>query len=125
MREVYIPNKQTYNDYKRILQKGGGYDEMGYIYNIQKGAGLGSFFKNLLKIALPVSKKILSKGVTLAKPHLQRIAQEGISAATDIGINSIRKYSNKAQQKVGSSSRKRKQKPVYTITKKSKIDKLS
>ena len=98
---------------------------MGYIYNIQKGSGLGSFFKNLLKIALPVTKRLLTKGVTIAKPHLQRIAQEGIAAATDASINSIKNYSQRAQRKVVSKRTKSKRKGVNKPAKKRKIDQLS
>ena len=125
MRELFIPDQDTYNGLKKVIQSGGGFDEMGYIYNIQKGSGLGSFFKNLLKIALPVTKRLLTKGVTIAKPHLQRIAQEGIAAATDASINSIKNYSQRAQRKVVSKRTKSKRKGVNKPAKKRKIDQLS
>ena len=127
MREIYIPNQHSYNAFKKIIQTGGGMDELGYIYDVQKGSGLGSFFKNLLKIALPISKRIISKGVTIAKPHLKKIAQEGIATATDVGINSIRKYSQKAQDKIGKTPTKKRKSVSYKTNsrKKRKIDQLS
>lgn len=75
--EVININPSTYR--KVILQHGAGTDDDGYYY-YQQGEGLGSFFSNILKYALPLVTRTIKGSARIAKPHLQKVGQELVAA---------------------------------------------
>ena len=66
---------------KAINQKGYGDDIDRYIYS-QSGEGLGSFFGNMFKKALPLIGKAIKGAAKVAAPHLK----EGVKAAAASGL---------------------------------------
>lgn len=77
MEEVNI-NSSTYRQI--MLQHGAGYDDGGYYHYSQEGDGLGSFFSNLLKYAVPVLGRTIKGAARIAKPHLQKAGAELVAA---------------------------------------------
>ena len=58
-----------------IKQNGRGNDMDRYIYSMQSGEGIGSFFGNLFRTVVPAIGNAI-KGVSeVAKPHLKNLAQ--------------------------------------------------
>lgn len=112
MREYYVPDKSTYKMYHEFFnsdQIGNGYNSQGYIYNHhQVGGGLGGFFRNALKFALPIGKKLLYKGWEMAKPEVKKVALSGVSAIERVAEQQIKSASNKAQKKINSVGKRRK-----------------
>ena len=112
MRQIYIPDKDTYKMYQDFFsggQHGAGYSTHGYIYNNhQVGGGLGGFFRNALKFAMPIGKKLLYKGWELAKPEVSKIAKSGADAFARVAENKVQQFSNKAQSKLNSFGKRRK-----------------
>ena len=109
MKPVYFQNNaETHKLYEAFFnQKGSGYNSQGYIYNSQVGAGLGGFFRSLLKVALPIGKKALYKGLEIAKPELKAIAKTSVNAVSRLAEEKIKTGSRKAQRKLNSVARKK------------------
>ena len=80
MRTVYHPTTETYAGFKDAL-----HNDLG-IFHVQRGAGIGGFFKSLFKTLVPIGKSILKTGFEIAKPHMQRmgqdLAQKGVQAVS-------------------------------------------
>ena len=110
MRQIYVPDKETYQMYHSFFnQSGAGYNPGGYIYsNHQVGAGLGGFFRSALKFALPIGKKLLYKGWEIAKPEVTKVAKSSAGALGRVVQNKVTSLSNKSQKKFDSIGRKRK-----------------
>ena len=110
MREIYVPNKETYRMYHSFFnqQMGAGLNS-GYIYNNhQVGGGLGGFFRSALKFAMPIGKKLLYKGWQIAKPEVKKVAKSGVDALTRVAQDKVQTLSNKSQKKLNSIGKKRK-----------------
>lgn len=111
MRQIYVPDKDTYKMYQSFFgnQTGGGYNSSGYIYsNHQVGGGLGGFFRSALKFAMPIGKKLLYKGWQIAKPEVKKVAKSGVDAFTRVAEDQLKSISNKSQKKLNSLGKKRK-----------------
>ena len=111
MRQVYVPDKDTYRMYQHFFntQAGAGYNSQGYIYsNHQVGGGLGGFFRSALKFAMPIGKKLLYKGWELAEPEVQKIVKSGADALTRVAEEKIKTGSTKLQKKINSVGKRRK-----------------
>lgn len=118
MRQVYVPDNDTYKMYKHYFnsQVGAGYNSQGYIYsNHQVGGGLGGFFRSALKFAMPIGKKLLYKGWEMAKPEVQKIAKSGVDAITRVAEDKIKTTSSKLQRKFNSTGKRPKRRKVDAL----------
>ena len=61
-----------------------------YVYT-QEGDGLGSFFGNIFKSAVPFLGKAIKGAARIAKPHLVAAGKDLISAGAKRGIEEITK----------------------------------
>ena len=101
MRYQYIPNHQTQQLYRAALN-----NDLG-IYSVESGSGIGGFLKNIMtKFVIPIGKSVLSKGYEIAKPELHKIANKGVNAAANYGIQQIQNVRKKAQKRVGRKRRR-------------------
>ena len=126
MRNIYIPDKNTYQYYKSHFQSGAGFNPQGYIFSTnQSGSGLGGFLRSVVKFATPLAKKVLYKGWNLAKPELKKIGGAAIAAGerklTQKTAQAVNKLNNYGKAKT---SRKRKSIKPRKVTKKRKVDAL-
>lgn len=110
MTEVYNPDQSTRALYHHAIQSGRG--DSSYIYSVQEGAGIGSFFKRILNFAAPLAKKVgkqlLYKGKELLEPELKKLVKTGADTATRLATAKIQEYSKKATNRIDSIGRKRK-----------------
>lgn len=81
--EIISPSASDVRAYRRtFMQHGNGYDSDGYYVYNQEGEGIGSFFGNLFRSAIPViSSAIKGVGSTL-KPSLQKAAGDIVTAGS-------------------------------------------
>lgn len=86
--EVYDPSSLKRVAYVSINQNGSGSEIDRYIYN-QNGEGLGSFFGNVMKKAIPFLGKAIKGGWNVAKPHLTAAGKDLIVAGAKKGIETI------------------------------------
>ena len=110
MRQIYVPDKETYRMYHSFFnnQLGSGYNSSGYIYsNHQIGGGLGGYLRSAFKFALPIGKKLLYKGWQIAKPELKKVTKSGVDALNRVTEDQVKSFSNKAQKKFNSVGKKR------------------
>lgn len=89
--EVYCPNsRQIASSFRQtMLQHGSGYDKDGYYYYSQEGEGIGSFFGNLFKSALPVISRGIKGAISISKPHLKKAAADIVSTGSKRVLNKI------------------------------------
>jgi hypothetical protein len=88
--EIYSPNARDISAYRQvILQHGSGYDKDGYYYYSQEGEGIGSFFGNLFKSAIPVISRGIKGAVAISKPHFKKAASEIVSSGSKRLLNKI------------------------------------
>ena len=73
--ELITPSANDIRAYRKtFMQHGAGYDADGYYVYSQQGEGIGSFFGNLFRSAIPViTSGIKGIGSTL-KPHIKKAA---------------------------------------------------
>ncbi len=76
--------------YRTIVQDGNGGDMDRYVYT-QVGDGLGSFFGNIFKSAVPFIKSAIKGAVGVAKPHLAAAGKDLITAGAKRGIQELTK----------------------------------
>ncbi len=76
--------------YHTIIQDGRGGDMDRYVYT-QVGDGLGSFFGNIFKSAVPFLGRAIKTAAGIAKPHLVAAGKDLISAGAKRGIAEITK----------------------------------
>lgn len=95
MRETYIPNQHTYNQYKTALN-----NDYGYIYNVQTGSGIGGFLKKMLNFIIPVGRSALHKGFELAKPELSKLANKGAEELGKYTMKQIGKANQNLQNRL-------------------------
>lgn len=83
MRVLYQPNQESRSNFRDAL-----YNDLG-VYHIQRGAGIGGFFKSLFKTLAPIGKTILKTGFEIAKPHLKQAGKELIETGTKAAVEKI------------------------------------
>ena len=98
MRVLYQPNNETKSNFRDAL-----YNDLG-VYHVQRGAGIGGFFKSLFKTLAPIGKTILKTGFEIAKPHLEQAGKELVQKGTKTAISKIedltrRKFSQNKKRK--------------------------
>ena len=95
--ENYNSSKLRSLAYRTIVQDGRGSDIDRYVYT-QEGDGLGSFFGNIFKNAVPFLGKAIKGAANIAKPHLVAAGKELISAGAKRGIEEITKKTKVVHQ---------------------------
>ena len=85
--EVFNPNKLDALAFEAISQKGFGDIDI-YVY--QEGEGLGSFFGNLFRKAIPLVGKAIKGAAHIAKPYAK-------AAATELANTAIKETSKKLE----------------------------
>ena len=93
MRAVYQPTHETYAGFKDAL-----HNDLG-IFHVQRGAGIGGFFKSLFKTMVPIGKSILKTGFEIAKPHLQQAGQEMVQRGTQAIIRKVDNYAESKRKR--------------------------
>ncbi len=88
--ETFNSNKLKSLAYRTIVQHGRGGDMDRYVYT-QVGDGLGAFFGNLFKGAVPFLGRAINTAAGIAKPHLVAAGKDLISAGAKRGIEEITK----------------------------------
>ena len=68
------------------------------IYNVQNGAGLGSFFGKLFKMAMPLAQKGIN--TALKSPIIHSLANTAIDAGQTAAKRKISRLANSAKQRV-------------------------
>lgn len=89
-----------------INQNGKGSDIDRYIYS-QKGEGLGSFFGNLFRAAVPFLGKAIKGAATIAKPHIVSAGKDLIKAGAKRGFEELSKKGVEKLQKTSHRPHKR------------------
>ena len=98
MRLLYQPTQETHSNFRNAL-----YNDLG-VYHIQRGAGIGGFFKSLFKTIVPIGKSILKTGFEIAKPHLKKAGNEIIERGTKAAVEKIGDF---AQRKLDRAQRRK------------------
>ena len=94
MRQTYIPSQSTRQLYRSALNS-----DLG-IYRVQSGAGIGGFFKKMIKYIIPIGKSMVSKSFEMAKPELQKLATKGLNYAGQAAIKRIQSGVDRSQKTV-------------------------
>ena len=103
--EIFNPTASDVRNYRQIImQHGSGYDGDGYYVYSQEGEGIGTFFGNLMKNALPVIARTIKGATAIAKPHLEKAAKDFVTAGSK---QIIGKISGNIANKSGKTTRKR------------------
>ncbi len=97
--ETFNPEKLKSLAYRTIIQDGRGGDMDRYVYT-QVGDGLGSFFGNIFKSAVPFLGRAINTAAGIAKPHLVAAGKDLISAGAKRGISEITKSEKSRKKKV-------------------------
>lgn len=88
--EVFNPNQLKLASYRSAInQSGSGAVMDRYIYSNQTGEGIGSFFGNLARIAMPLLGNAIKGAARIAKPHLKRAATDIITTGSKRAIDKI------------------------------------
>ena len=88
--ETFNPDRLKSLAQHSVLQSGKGVDIDRYVYSMQ-GEGLGSFFGNLLKSAVPFWGKAIKGVAKIAKPHLIAASKDIVTTGTKRGIEALNK----------------------------------
>lgn len=88
--EIFNENKLRGVAYQTISQSGKGMDMDRYIYSMQ-GEGLGSFFGNLVKTAIPILGKAIKGAAKIIKPHAIAAGKELITTGSKRGATELNK----------------------------------
>ena len=113
--EVFQPTRLDAAEYRSVInQSGRGMEMDRYIYSNQSGEGIGSFFGNMLRSAIPVISRAIKGAATIAKPHLKNVAKDIIATGSKRAIDKLsgdiihRVHSTKRPSKQTSKRRKTK-----------------
>ena len=88
--EVFNPNQMRLTTYRSVInQSGNGTDMDRYIYSNQSGEGIGSFFGNLARYAIPLLGSAIKGIGKVVKPHLKRAAADIITTGTKRAVDKI------------------------------------
>lgn len=95
MRQPYVSTRESHALYHSALN-----DDLG-IYRVQSGAGIGGFLKKMFsKYVVPLGKTVLKQGIEIAKPELNKMANNLKDAAVEYGTNKLNSGLEKLGQKV-------------------------
>ena len=91
--------------------KGDGLDK--YIYNVQDGHGIGSFFSPILKAIIPIVKTIGRSLFAAAKPAAKAAGREAIKGMATAGLTSLADKTIQSVKRKRKSSHSRRKKPRF------------
>ena len=101
--EVFQPTRLDTTVYRSVInQSGHGMEMDRYIYSNQSGEGIGSFFGNLFRAAIPLIGRSIKGAAAIAKPHLKSAIKDIIATGSKRAIG---KLSGDIVHKVHSSKR--------------------
>ena len=87
--EVFQPSRLDASVYRSVInQSGRGMEMDRYIYN-QSGEGIGSFFGNLFRAAIPLIGRTIKGAATIAKPHLKNAVKDIIATGSKRAIGKL------------------------------------
>ena len=88
--EVFQPTRLDTTGYRSAInQSGRGMEMDRYIYSNQSGEGIGSFFGNLLRTAIPLIGRTIKGAATIAKPHLKKAVQDIVATGSKRAIDKL------------------------------------
>lgn len=88
--EVFNPNRLDAAIYRSVInQSGRGMEMDRYIYSSQTGEGIGSFFGNLFRSAIPLIGRSIKGAAALAKPHLKSAVKDIIATGSKRAIDKL------------------------------------
>lgn len=81
--ELISPSASDVRAYRKtFMQHGNGYDSDGYYVYSQEGEGIGSFFGNLFRSAMPVITSTIKGIGSSLKPSIQKAAGDIVTAGS-------------------------------------------
>jgi hypothetical protein len=102
--ETYVFNANAAKQYRDMM--GGGIDK--YVFNVQDGSGIASFFAPIMRGIIPIIKSIGASAFGAAKPAARMLAREAIKGASSAALGSFTKKPVESAQRSYKPSRKRK-----------------
>ena len=88
--EIFNPTRIDTSMYRSVInQSGRGVDMDRYIYSSQTGEGIGSFFGNMIRSAIPVISRSIKGAATIARPHLKNAAKEIIATGSKRAVDKL------------------------------------
>ena len=92
--EIFNPSNLNGPLYRSAInQSGKGAEIDRYIYSNQSGEGIGSFFGNLFRTAIPIIGQAIKGASKIAKPHLKNAAKEILATGAKRAIDKISRSS--------------------------------
>ena len=91
--QVFDPTRLDTAVYRSVInQSGSGMEMDRYIYSNQSGEGIGSFFGNLLRTAIPLIGRTIKGAAVIAKPHLENAGKDIIAAGSKRALSTLVNY---------------------------------
>ena len=88
--EVFQPTRLDAAGYRSVInQSGHGMEMDRYIYSNQSGEGIGSFFGNLLRTAVPLIGRAIKGAAAIAKPHLKNAVTDIVATGSKRAIDKL------------------------------------
>lgn len=88
--EVFNPNRLDTGILRSVInQSGHGVEMDRYIYSSQTGEGIGSFFGNLLRTAMPLIARTIKGAAAIAKPHLKNAVKDIVATGSKRAIDKL------------------------------------
>ena len=88
--EVFQPTRLDAAGYRSVInQSGHGMEMDRYIYSNQSGEGIGSFFGNLLRTAIPLIGRTIKGAATIAKPHIKNAVKDIVATGSKRAIDKL------------------------------------
>ena len=88
--EVFNPTRLDASMYRSVInQSGYGVEMDRYIYSGQTGEGIGSFFGNLLRTAVPLIGRSIKGAAAIAKPHLKNAVKDILATGSKRAIDKL------------------------------------
>ena len=88
--EIFNPTRLDTSMYRSVInQSGSGLEMDRYIYSNQSGEGIGSFFGNMIRSAIPVISRAIKGATTIARPHLKNAVKDIIATGSKRAIDKL------------------------------------
>ena len=88
--EVFNSNRLDTSMLRSVInQSGHGVEMDRYIYSSQTGEGIGSFFGNLLRSAIPIIGRTIKGAAKVAKPHLKNAVKDIVATGSKRAIDKL------------------------------------
>ena len=88
--EIFNPTRLDTSMYRSVInQSGSGLEMDRYIYSNQSGEGIGSFFGNLFRTAVPLIGRAIKGASIIAKPHLKNAVKDIVATGSKRAIDKL------------------------------------